>query len=100
MHIGAEGSMDHPGGPTEFDAGAGSVDLNAGESVAGEPGGYGREIAVGGAEGCAKTLRGKPLVVSGRGFVLLLINELLEGGLLLGATLEEEDDAAEGGDVG
>jgi hypothetical protein len=100
MHIGAEGSVDHTCGPTEFNAGAGGVDLNTRETVAGEPGSDGGEIAVGWAEGGTERLRSEPLVVSRRGLVLLLVNELSQGGLLLRAALQEENDAAKGGGVG
>ena len=100
VNAGAEGGANHAGGAAELDEGAGGVDLDAGEAVAGEPGGDGGEVAVSGAEGGAEGLGRQPLVVGGGGLVLLLVDELLEGGLLLGAALEDEDDAVEGGGVG
>ena len=96
----AEGGADHAGSAAEFDEGAGGVDLDAGEVVAGEPGSDGRKVSVDGAEGCAEGFRRQPLVIGGGGLVLLLVDELLEGGLLLGAALEDQDDAAEGCGVG
>jgi len=84
------------GGAAEFDEGAGGVDLDAGEVVVCEPGGDGGEVAVGGAEGCAEGLGREPLVIGGGGLVLLLVDELLKGGLLIRAALEDENDATEG----
>ena len=100
VHAGAEGGADRAGGAAEFDEGAGGVDLDAGEAVVREPGGDGGEVAVGGAEGRAEGLGREPLVIGGGGLVLLLVDELLEGRFLLGAALEDKDDAAEGRGVG
>ena len=100
VHAGAEGGLDHAGRAAEFDEGAGGVDLNVREVVVCEPGGDGGEVAVGGAEGCSEGLGSKPLVPDGGGLVLLPVDELLEGGLLFGTALEDEDDSAERGGGG
>ena len=100
MHVGAEGGADHSGGAAEFDEGAGGVDLDAGEVMVRKPGGDAREVTVAGAEGCTEGLRREPLVIGGGGVVLLLVDELLQSRFLLGAALENKDDAAEGGGVG
>ncbi len=96
---GVEGGLHAAGGAGELDDGAARVDVNAGESLGGEPRGDGGEIAVGGAEGGAEALRRKPLVEAGGAAILLPVEELLQRGLLLGAAREDEMHAIEGGAV-
>src|SRR5260370_14372642 len=52
-------------------------------------------MAVRGSKGSCEALGCEPLMVGGGTGVLLLIDELLEGGLLLGAVLEHEEHAVE-----
>ena len=49
-------------------------------------------VGIGGAELLAELIGRKPLVIVGRGFVLLLIEELVESGFLFVAALEDDGD--------
>ena len=57
-----------------------------------EPGGEGVEIVLGGSEVSADLVGGEPLVEAGRGRVLLVAEELVEGRLAFGRAAEDEGE--------
>ena len=65
VHAGSEGTVDRAGGSAEVDEGTGGVDPDAGEAMAGEPGGDDGKIAISGSEGSAEGLGREPLVIGG-----------------------------------
>ena len=65
-----------------------------------EPGLDGGDVLIGGAELLAKLLRREPLVIAGRAGRVQVADELLEGGLLRVAALEDQLKAVERHAVG
>ena len=65
-----------------------------------EPIGHGLNVRIGGAELLPKLLRGEPLVIVGRGFDLLLIQQLPQRGFLLRRALQYEQHPFHGQAIG
>ena len=83
LHLGLEGAADVGGGAAEADEDAAGRDPFDVQALGLEPGGDGGDVGVGEAEALANFGGGEPVVVVGRGGVLLVGEELLEGLLLL-----------------
>ncbi len=88
-----EGGFDLSGGAVECNPVAAASNLVDGEALRGEPGGKGDDIRRSDAEAVGEFLGREPFVIVGRAGVLLLDEELVEGGLLLGARGQDQHHA-------
>ncbi len=84
----------------EFDARAAGAHLDIGEAARGEPVGDSLDVGIGGTELFAELIGRQPLVIVGRAFVLLLIEQLAERGFLFVAALESERHVRRGLRIG
>ena len=90
VHLGVKCRTNGPGSAAELNERSSWVDLNIGETMGGEPTGNRGDVAIRWPESSTEGLRRQPLVVSEGACVLLLIEELLQRLLLLGAALQHE----------
>ena len=90
VHGGVERVFHLAGGAAEFDAAPARGDLVHLKTLRLEPPDDGVEILLGGTEPLAEPQRGQPGMIPGRGWILLLGQQLLQVGFLLRAALELE----------
>src|SRR5664279_4668059 len=107
--MGWMGVSERPSMDCTMAAKAAGRDFGGGEAAAGEPCGEGVDVVLSGAVEFAHLLGGEPLVVAGRGGVLLVGEQLGEVGLKLGRAREDKgemeiglrgDRASVGGGIG
>ena len=96
VNLSVEGALDLRRRAAEADRHAVARDLGDGEPVAGEPVGDGEDVGLGGSEIFADLVRGEPLVKVGRVRVVFAGHVGVEGGLLLGAAVEHQDQVGHG----
>src|SRR5713101_440494 len=78
---------------------ASGSDFNFLESMLSQPVRHGLNVSIRRSELCTKLLWGKPFMTIGRVLAQLLVHEFTKGGLLFGATLQDEHHPFHGGGV-
>ena len=93
MQTDVEGRFDRDGGGMRLDGDPARHHRVHRDSLPGKPGGDGVKVMLRGAELAADLLRGQPLVVLRGGRVLLVEQQLVEGGLHLRRARHAHDQA-------
>jgi len=88
-----EGRLNLRRGPGKFNHASALADVVNAKSVRGEPSGDGLDISVSRAKPTTEFFGREPLVIVGRRFVLLFLEQLREGGVALGTVLEDKQHA-------
>ena len=90
MNVGVKRFLHLADAAGKFDDGFACANFDILKAVSGEPLGYGLHVRIGGPELCAELLGSEPGVIIRGGFILLVVEQLAEGGFLVGAALQED----------